>query len=158
MSLTYTHFTEEADKMRNLLTDGEYHAKIIDVKEENSKGGKDKNGNLKPIYKMLVLDLSITDMNGRERKLKDWVMLEGEMAWKFRHLARACDLMTDYDNNSLEIWQFKGKTIIADIKTRDGVNQYGEKVKRNNIADYGKPIKDKAASDDFFNDDIPSFA
>lgn len=154
MSSSYQKFSAEEDKLRGLITDGQYHAFIDSIEITKSKGGLDKNGKPKPILNMIVLDLLVTDINGRDRKLKDWVMLEGEMAWKLRHLADACGLLEEYENDTLTFSMLPGKCPIVDIKTKDGKDQNNNTVKRNSVMDYLKPIATQSAND-FQDSEIP---
>ena len=149
MALSYQRWTEEEDKKKNLLEDGEYSAIIDLVTEKLTAPGKlDKNG--KPITqkKMLEIDLLVADSDGRERKIKDWVMLEGDMSWRFRHLCVACELIDDYENNSIDIDEIRSKVVCVLIKQRKGKDQYNNDVVRNTVVDYFK-----MANTDF-NDDI----
>ena len=139
MALSYQRWTEEEDKKKNLLEDGEYSAIIDTITEKLTAPGKfDKNG--KPITqkKMLEIDLLVADMDGRERKVKDWIMLEGDMSWRFRHLCVACELIDDYENNSIDIDEIKSKVVCVLIKQRKGKDQYNNDVVRNTVVDYFK--------------------
>lgn len=153
MSLSYRKFSEEEDKSRGLIVDGQYQGFIEAIEEKLSQGGFDKNGNPKAKIKMAVLDLIIIDMAGRERKMKSWVMLEGDMAWLFRHLCESADLLPEYDNDTVTLSMFPGKKVIVDIKVKDGKDQHNNNVKRSTITDYLKPLGNVAAND--LNDEIP---
>jgi hypothetical protein len=155
MALSYQRFTEEEDKLRNLIVDGEYPAYIESITKEKTKGGLDKKGQPKPIYDMAVIDLIITDMNGRERPKKDWVMLEGPMAWKFRHLAIACNCLEQYDNDTLTLHHLLRKEPSVKITTGKWKNDKGEEVMINNVADYLKPPDISVVKSDMLSDDIP---
>lgn len=155
MSSSYKKWNEEDDKLRGVIPQGKYLALIEGFEEKNTKGGLDKSGKEKPIYPMLVLDLVIVDPAGRERKMKDWVMLDGDMSWKFRHLACACGLKTEYEDDTLNFRMFVGKKPMLEINVKDGQDQNGNTVKRNNIVDYIVPVA--PITGEKFNDDDISF-
>jgi hypothetical protein len=155
--LNYQKVSAEEDKLRNLLPDGEYIAHIEDLVLTKSKGGLDKDGNPKPILQMIQLDLVVTDMNGRSRKMKDWVVLEGDMSWKFRHLAASCGKLDKYEDGTLGMHDISGAQVTVKIVSKDGKDQNNNPVTRNNIADYlskneSVPLKKE---EEFLNDDLP---
>jgi len=155
MALAYTKWSEEEDKGRNLMPDGKYPAFIESFKEKLTAPGKfDKNGQPIAQKKMLELDLILSDQAGRDRKLKDWVMLEGDMSWKFRHLCRACDVLDKYEADTVTGADLLRKIPIVDLKSRKQKDLDGNEVTRNHIADYLMPLSEMPKSD-FVDDDIP---
>lgn len=154
MSLSYRKFTAEEDKLRGLIIDGQYQGFIEAIEEKLSQGGFDKNGNPKVKIKMAVLDLIIIDISGRERKIKDWTMLEGDMAWKFRHLCLSAGLLEEYDNDMVKLSMFPGKKVIVKIATKDSKDQDNKPIKRSTVIDYLEPLADYAAND-LKDDELP---
>lgn len=156
MALAYDRWTEEDDKQRNCMPDGDYPALIDGIVSKLTAAGRfDKNGDPIPQRKMLELDLIIMDISGRERKMKDWVMLEGEMSWKFRHLCVAVGLQEAYESDTVEIHQLMKKCPIAKIKSRMMKNKDGVEEKRNTVADYVASAPKATNGADFVDDDIP---
>lgn len=163
MSLAYEKWTDEDDKKRNLFPEGQYLAKVDVIEVTLTKPGKvDKNGEVIPQKKMLVVDF-ILNVDGRERKIKGWIMLEGDMSWQFRHLCNACGLIDKYENDSIQIGELSGKNLVLDIKIKLQKDQNNNNVMRNVINDYFLPgntrpsslMPLKSSKDDFYNDDIP---
>lgn len=158
MVLGYQKWSAEDDKLRNIFPDGDYPGLIQSITKMLTKAGKfDKNGNPIPQKQMLELDLLIADENGRERKLKDWVLLEGEMSWKFRHLCEACGKLEDYENENTDlqklIQSLVNKIPVIRIKSRKQNDQNGMEVLRNTVADYlTAPV---SCNSNFLDDDIP---
>ena len=153
MALGYTKLTEEQDKLRGLIPEGEYVAIIDKIEVKTSKQKLDKNGHPLPTLKMLQLDLIIADANGRERNLKDWVMLEGDMSWKFRHLCYALDLGELYENDLVDIGHLMNKPLTLKITISKGKDNNNVEVMRNNITDYLIVISTQ--SSEFIDSDIP---
>ncbi|HLX52376.1 MAG TPA: hypothetical protein VKR58_00445 [Aquella sp.] len=162
MSLAYTKWSAEEDKKRGLVPDGQYLALIEAIQVSLSKAKVDKNGEPIPQMKMLVVDF-LFEHDGRQRKMKGWVMLEGDMSWQFRHLCHACGLIDKYENDSIEVGELKSRRLVLDIKNKLQKDQSNNDVMRNVINDYLLPANLKASSltplhkpkDDFYNDDIP---
>lgn len=132
MPLPYKPMTEKEDLERNLLEKGEYLF-VVDLCELKKASNH--------IDYMLAVVIVIVDENGKERKIKDWVMMTNEdMKWKFRHFAKTCGLLAQYDANILEEKDFVGKSGIAKIgqklfKPNDGSDPYMV----NNVIDYVLP-------------------
>ncbi len=150
MALAYKVLTEEQDKMRNLVPAGQYAFLITKVEEKRTKNGK---------YDMLELSLSLWDIDGRERKLRDWVVLMDEMDWKLRHLAATCGLLDRYEDQLLEARDFMDKKGVVKIGLKDSQNEFGEMIKTNSVVDYIKPSLNAVAANaahpaEPFNDDI----
>ena len=60
-------------------------------------------------YPMIVLSLNVYNDDGRVKAMKDWLILGGQMAYKFRHAAIACGLGNDYENGTLSPDMFNRK-------------------------------------------------
>lgn len=153
MALDYTRLTEEQDKLRGLIPEGEYAAIIETIEVKTSQQKLNKNGQPLPTFKMLQLDLILADANGRERKIKDWVMLEGDMSWKFRHLCLALDLEELYDNNLVDISHLINKPLTLALTIGKGKDKNNVEVMRNNITDYLKI--NSSSPEEFIDSDIP---
>lgn len=155
MALNYRSLSQ-ADEIRlSVLQPGEYCFIVVGISQERSKGGTDKNGQQKKIYDMLVVDMVVVNENGRERKLRDWILLvedEDTMGFKLRHFASTCGLIVKYESNTLEAKDFLGRQGTAKIGVKDYIDQHGEKKKQNMVIDYVKSIDLK--NDQEFNDDI----
>lgn len=158
MALNYRVFSEEDLSRLSVLAAGEYDFYVGTIEEKKSKGGIDKNGNIKKIYDMLEVTLKILNSEtGAERQVKDWVMIvqdDEPMGFKLRHLASTCGLLDKYHAQTLETRDFLGKHGVVKIGVRDYVDQYGEKKKQNSVIDYVKAVN-KVESLHEFNDPIP---
>lgn len=155
MTLNYKKWSAEEDKTRGLIPDGQYAAIVDTLTLKMTKSGRiDKKGNPIEPQQMLEVDLIVIDMANRERKLKDWILLQGDMSWKMRHICIAAGLEDHYDNDTIELRMLTGKQVVIDLKSKDGQNQEGQTVKRNYVADYLKPA-DQTGSD--FKDDEIGF-
>lgn len=157
MALSYQHFTEEEDKMRNLIPDGKYRAQIKNVVLDKTKPGYDRDGKPKEIKDMLVFDLLVHDANGIPRMRKDWLLLEGQMAWKLRHAAKSAGVFEQYENKTLHQSMFANKWVMVEVKIKKGKDQNHNEVLRDSIVDYLEQTQDNAASlnNSEFNDEIP---
>lgn len=150
MTLSYKKWSAEEDKTRGLIVDGQYPAILDTLTLKMTKAGRfDTKGNPIPQQQMLEIDLIVIDMANRERKLKDWVLLNGDMSWKWKHVCVSCGLEDQYDNETIELKMLIGKQVIIDLKSKKGQNQEGVEVMRNYVADYLKPA---TAIDDFRDD------
>ena len=148
MSLHYKHISAEEDQMRNLLEKGEYPFYVKSIIEKKTKSGQ---------YDMLELELGIIDKNGHELRIKDWVVLMDEMAWKFRHLSATCGLLDLYEQEAIESNDFVGKQGMVKINISE-YEKEGESRKVNRVADYlAKPVIQPQKVDDnpFIDDMIP---
>lgn len=158
MALSYRKLTAEEDLMRNVLPDGDYPFSIEEIIEKKTKGGLDKDGKEKVINPMLELHLSVLDINGREKKMRDWVILDGEMAHRFRHLCESTGLLEKYDNLTVTARDLLGKNGVAKLKSKEFIDNNGETRKGNYVVDYVKPGSyiNKPAEVNFnIDDDIP---
>jgi hypothetical protein len=153
MSLGYQKWTKDEDLSRNVMNPGEYIAFVEDIKLEMSKGGLDKNGKEKQKLRMFVLDLLVTDGN-RERKIKDWVIIDGEMSWKLRHLAVSCGLEDKYEDGTLEQSDIYKQRCTVKVGVKDSQDQNGLMVKRNYIVDYLEEQKVEV-TEEFKDSELP---
>lgn len=148
MTLPYKKLTDEEDKMRNVLAKGEYPFSIISVEFKRTKDG---------LNQMLALELIVLDINGREKKIKDWVVFMDDMMWKFKHLCETCGLMDKYANDLVQAKDFLGKNGVVKLSVAD-YEKDGDTMKVNKVVDYIKPNKLKAVaqnnSNDFVDDEI----
>lgn len=145
MGLNYPKITEEEDQMRGVLEKGEYPFQVIEIEETLTKKGD---------HSMLVVEILVTH-GERKLKIRDWIVLMTEMAWKLRHFAYALGLGEKYENNTLDVKDFLGKKGIVKLGTRE-YEQDGEKRISNSVVDYIK-AKDNAPAplkSDFIDDDI----
>jgi hypothetical protein len=163
MALPYKPLTEaDIDRLR-CLPAGEHEFYVSEVAQTKSKGGIDKNGNVKKIYDMLAITLKIIIPTGGERAVKDWVLIvpdEDPMGFKLRHFAATCNLLDKYEAGVLEAYDFAGKHGVVKLAMQDFTDQKtGEVKKINAVVDYIKP-KLQMVSNNFdagkpFDDDIP---
>jgi hypothetical protein len=156
--LDYTPFTEAELESFGLLPKGDYKFKVLECTQGTSKGGFDKDGNQKRIYKMLTVKILI-DNNGENIVLKDWVLLISDkerMGFKFRHFAATCGLEQEYMDKKLKASDFLGKVGTVKVVLKESSDEYGTKFKQNSIQDYVKPLNASDASNasDFKDDDI----
>lgn len=147
----YEIWTEEKDKMRNCVDDGDYQGYIYDTSDKPARNGNP----------MATFIIKFKDMKGRERQLTDWCMLTGEMSWKYYHAAKSADLLDEYMNNVLKIKDFQNKTVVIRVVTKDGKDEIGNTIKVSRVIDYLKniekpplPVKSEPAQP-IMNDDIP---
>lgn len=148
MALPYTRMTDEEDKMRLVLPAGEYPFAILSVEQKKTKAGDNE---------MLCLELIAFDINGRERKVKDWVVFMDSFMWKFKHLCETCGLKDKYDENLVEAKDFLGKHGIVKLSVAD-YEKNGDIMKVNKVVDYVTTNKlntvAQNSSNDFKDDDI----
>ena len=161
MALPYKPLTEEDVTRLRCLPAGEYDFYVAEVLQQKSKGGYDKNGNIKKIYDMLAVTLKIILPSGGERQVKDWVLIvpdEDPMGFKLRHFAATCGLLDKYESGTLDEDDFSGKHGIVKLAMQDFTDkQTGEVKKVNAVIDYVKPKFKLAPIDQGkpFDDDIP---
>jgi hypothetical protein len=152
MALPYKKLTEEQDQMRNVLDKGEYPFRVLSIAQKPTKKGDNQ---------MLEVELMVMDMEGREVKVRDWIILTmEEMSWKFRHFAATCGLLDRYDADLIEARDFLDKHGVVKLSIAE-YEQEGEKRKVNRVADYVKPGMAKPVpqknDNSFLDDDVPNF-
>jgi len=149
MALSYRKITEEEDQMRNVLIAGEYPFCVAAIERTRTKENT---------ADMLVVDMLVMDADGREVKVRDWIVFMDQMAWKFRHFAATCGLLEKYENNTIEASDFINQNGVVKLTVGEYVDKDGEVVKNNRVKDYIKPgfakVKTAQDLDPSFNDDI----
>ena len=156
MALPYRKWTEEDIKNRNVSVEGDYPFTIIEVVVGKTKGKLDNNGNLINVHPMLTLTEEYHDQNGVVKKQKDWIVMDGNMDWKLRHLADSTNLLELYENGSLDAHHLMRKQGIFKLGVKDSEYQ-GEPCKQNFVKDYVKKASMPSGNDSsFLNDDIPN--
>ncbi len=63
-------------------------------------------GFTKNSYPMMLLELNIYNETGTVKLLKDYLPMDGQMAYKFRHAAIACGLQVEYETGILLPYMF----------------------------------------------------
>ncbi len=156
MALPYRKWTEEEITNRNVSAEGDYPFTITDALLKKTKGKLDDQGNLINVYPMLELTEEYHDQNGVVKKQKDWIVLDGNMDWKLRHLANTTGQIELYESNALDVQHLKGKHGIFSLGQKEG-EYNGEKRKQNFVKDYVKKASATSGNDSsFLNDDIPN--
>jgi hypothetical protein len=116
--VTFTPKSEQ--ELSNTWPKGEYAFEIISAEDKISISGNE----------MIALELWIFNAEGKQRKVKDYLM--EKLAYKLKHCAEACGL--DYNSGRLEADDFIGKTGTCKVQVQKDPNGlYGDK---NVIADY----------------------
>lgn len=155
MALPYRKWTEEDIKNRNISPEGDYPFTIIDVVVGKTKGKLDDKGQLIQ-HPMLTLTEEYHDQNGIVKKQKDWIVMDGNMDWKLRHLADTTGLLELYESDALDAHHLMRKNGIFKLGVKDAEYQ-GEPCKQNFVKDYVKKASQTGGNDTlFFNDDIPN--
>jgi hypothetical protein len=156
MALPYKKWTEDEIRDRNVSPEGNYPFKVIAAILKKTKGGIDKDGNVKSIYDMLEVDFEYHDINGVVKKQKDWFVFCEGMDWKLRHLADSIGLIDLYDADDLDQRHLPYKTGVFTLGVKDFKGEANESKKVNFIKDYVKSTAiNLAKSDQFIDDDIP---
>lgn len=143
--MRFTPKTENEIAAENLLAPGIYGFEIIEAKDEVSRAGNE----------MIKLTVHVFD-DGQPVTIFDYLM--EKVAYKLRHAAEACGLLSDYEHGLLNAADFEGRTGRCKVVIqKDKSGQYPDK---NGIADYLKadatsaPARPKAPAADL-NDEIP---
>jgi hypothetical protein len=139
---------EEARKAENNVFDeGTYPFLVIDCEHRMSKRGNN----------MLAVNLEVKTDEGR-RRVRDWVMLDGQMAWQLRKFMHGIGMSEQYDAGRLDPSECIGQTGTAEFYIEHD-EQYGDK---NRVGKYlpggGKAKvqpKPEQDPDDIPDDDIP---
>ena len=115
-----------ADQFRlaqsNTFEPGRYRGVIVEAETKMSKNGNP-----------MIAILAEFQVGGAVRKVRDWVMLSGQMAWRFRELAAACGQLERYESGHLSDADISGSAIEADISIEEGEGDYPD---RNRISTY----------------------
>lgn len=164
MGFNYNAMNEEdCQKARfDLIPDGEYPFYVEGATEKLSKAGND----------MIELSLVIWDRDGKEHKIKDFLLATERMMWKNRHFCESTSMIDVYEANQFCASHAVGKNGKCKIgqqkgQPKDRSNPNGEKhPDRNVVVDYIQADIDltkaitpnhvaKAAT--FKDDDLPNF-
>jgi hypothetical protein len=156
--LQYKVWTEQEIETKNLVLDGEYGFLINNTEVKDTKGKLDERGQLKEVYKMLVIDYEFYLEDGQIRKITDWIVFMEGMDWKLRHLAKTTGLIDIYESKTLSHLNLRHKKGFFTIGTKDSK----DKTKKINfIKDYivkNNNIQNKdynGLHHDHLNDTIP---
>lgn len=117
--------SEKEIQEEKLLPKGEYPFQISQAEDKLSKAGNE----------MLVLTVRVYKPDGSFVLVNDYLM--ESMAFKLRHAAEACGLLSEYDSGLLLPEMFIGKT--GDCKLGIQVDKTGAYADRNTILDYIVP-------------------
>lgn len=152
----YDVFTEE--EALNLIPDGDYQAEILEFNTQ------DRNGN--PLRsqkgdKMVNLKLNVI-VGSSNRGMSDFIVLNKQWAWKFRHLCDSIGKIKEYEEKKLDVNTFVGALTWVTLTTQEAKGNYQ---KRNSVGDYIKLEDQKTLSkqstlpdkevEEFFDDQIP---
>lgn len=155
MALPYRKWSEDEIASRNVSAEGDYPFTIVEVIVKKTKGKIDDRGQLINVYPMLELTEEYHDQNGIIKKQKDWIVLDGNMDWKLRHLADSTSLLELYESDSLDAHHLLKKQGVFKLGVKDSDYQ-GEIRKQNFVKDYVKKASNSTGNDtSFLNDDIP---
>lgn len=115
--------TEEEVQEDGLLPAGIYDFEVTDAEDTTSKKGND----------MVVLKLTISDADGRDRIVVDY-LLEA-IAYKLRHFASAVGLLKEYESGNLPAHLMKGRTGQCKLRIKPAQDDFRAK---NEVSDYIK--------------------
>ena len=116
--MKFTPVSKEELATANLIPVGDYDAMIDDAEEKISSNGND----------MLVLDLLVKMPDGKQRKLRDWVVLPMFM-WKFQHLCEAAGLEDKYNAGNVDQSDFCGRNLRVRVYHEEFNDEMKAKVK-----------------------------
>lgn len=135
--------TPKTDKeLSNLFEEGTYDAEIVKAEEATSSKGND----------MIVVTLRVYDGAGSSKFVTDYLM--DKIPYKLKHICKACDLLPDYENGTIDAAKFVGKSVKIKLNIQeDKENKYPDK---NIIKDYISGTKTmQPASTKMVDDSIP---
>lgn len=121
---------KEIEEM-NLLPEGEYPFEISQGLDKTSKIKPDGSGG----NEMIELLVRVYRENGTFLLVNDYLL--ESMAYKLRHAAEACELLTNYETGVLTASDFVGKT--GRLKLRIQKDKAGQFPDKNVISDYIVP-------------------
>lgn len=123
--------------------------------KEATQGPSKSSGNL-----MITLAVKVFDAAGNQQTIWDYIVFGtnfGER--KFKHAAKACGLLNEYNAGTLTYQEFEGKNGKCEIDIQEAQNGYGAK---NIIKEYidkegieESPVKKKAKEAAPIDDEIP---
>lgn len=117
MAIDFNPMTdEEARKAEsNVFDEGTYPFLVIDCEHRTSKKGNS----------MLAVNLEVKTDDGRKR-VRDWVMLDGQMAWQLKKFMEAIGMAEQYESGTLDESECVGRTGTAEFYIEED-EQYGDK-------------------------------
>ena len=145
--MRFKPMTEEEIQYATLLPEGKYKFHVVNSKDETSKNTGDD---------MIKLELAVTDKDGTDRKVFDYLL--ESMLYKMKHFCDATGLQNEYNEGVLNSGHCFGKSGLCHvIIQKDKTGQYPAK---NTIKDYisesdRKEKIEKAGADEFKDDDLP---
>ncbi len=161
--MQYTPYTEAEIKSMNIMEEGIYDFKVIEVitQEHYNVPLRDKNGN-----EMAKVKLLIIDNNPFERTLFTYISGDKRFAYKLRHFAQTLGMISQYDGGTFRIEDSLGKTGKANIVVKRGTlkNDGSGEVwpDRNDVKDFvieantlQSPVVDNPISDNLDQNDVP---
>lgn len=103
---------EECEKAKQfeLLEAGIYNFKVVEAIAKNSKSGN-------PMIQILI---KITDQNGVEHGIYDYLVSTRQMMWKFKHFCDSIGLSKEYENKQFQTHLSLWKTGKASIGFQPG--------------------------------------
>lgn len=110
---------------------GNYAFEILEATDEIAKS----SGN-----EQIKLKVKVFKDDGASQNIFDYLSSADKMAWKLRSASEACGLLSDYEKEHLEAYQFVGKTGYCEVVIQPEQNGYDAK---NSIKKY---LTDKVAA------------
>ena len=107
----------------NTFDPGRYRGLVTRAESKISKSGNP----------MLEVDCEFHVGTNKPRRVRDWIMLDGPMAWKLREFAAACGRLEQYESGKLQDTDLEGATLEADIIIEEGDGDYPD---RNRVQKY----------------------
>lgn len=104
---------EAAAQSANLWPDGEYDYTVRAAEEKLSGAGNE----------MTELQVTVFDSEGTEKLVYDYLVSSPKSAWKIRHFAASCGLLSKYETGSLEAFEMvgrPGRCVLASRPAKDG--------------------------------------
>lgn len=116
--------SEEEAQSANLFPKGEYDAVVESSVEKTSKA----KGN-----EMIELVLLVYGPEGKERRLKDWLVATDGGQAKIQRFCKSADLWNEYQAGELTAYLCDGANVRVKLGTEEGKDGYPPK---NKVADY----------------------
>jgi len=143
----------------NTFEPGRYMLLIVESEAKVSKSGNP----------MIALTHEVKMGTGKPRRVRDWVMLTGQMAWRLRELAEACRLGDLYASGRMTDADLLGCSLAADITVEESEeygdsNRVGRYLVQDTVdvpftskaqPDIRKPVQAEQDPGDIPEDDIP---
>jgi hypothetical protein len=105
-----------------LFQPGTYDFEIISAEDATSKNGND----------MIKLGLKVFDQEGYHRLVTDYLL--ESIAYKLRHAAECCGMLSDYERGTLDASDFEGKA--GQLKLKIKKDKEGNYPDQNAVTDY----------------------